>query len=120
MARSTSGRRLNSDQPWGGPIAVVDLETTGLSHANGDRIIEVAVIRLEGLNDPNPVRFSQLVNPQVSIPTASYDIHGIADSMVATAPVFADIIEPLSELLRGAVFVAHLSLIHISEPTRPY
>lgn len=92
---------------WGRPIAVVDLETTGLSHANGDRIIEVAIIRLDGVHDPAPARFSCLVNPHTPIPDESRAIHGITDGMVGDAPGFAGVADDIERLLQGAVFVAH-------------
>ena len=98
---------MNRGPQWPQPIAVVDLETTGLSHAKGDRIIEVAIIRLEGINDPAPVRFSCLVNPHTPIPDESRAIHGITDQMVDQAPSFSGVAEELADLLRGAIFVAH-------------
>ena len=86
---------------------MVDLETTGLHHAQGDRVIEVAIIRLEGLNDSDPVRFTHLVNPSIPIPKQSQSIHGISDTMVASAPTFGTIAQEIRDLLEGAVFVAH-------------
>ena len=98
---------MNHYPPWTQPIAVVDLETTGLHYGDGDRIIEVAIIRLEGLSDPEPVRFTHLVNPSIPIPQQSQSIHGISDAMVANAPAFCGIAEEVRSLLEGAVFVAH-------------
>ena len=92
---------------WNQPIAVVDLETTGLRHTDGERIIEVAIVRLNGLHDAAPVRFSQLVNPSIPIPASSTRIHGIDDAMVAGQPSFSDVADEITRLLSGAVFVAH-------------
>ena len=98
---------MSSVKTWTQPIAVVDLETTGLRHADGERIIEVAIVRLDGLHDTNPVRYSQLINPSIPIPTSSTRIHGIDDSMVSGQPAFADVADEITQLLSGAVFVAH-------------
>ncbi len=92
---------------WRQPIAVVDLETTGLKPANGERVIEVAIVRLDGLHDAHPVRYSRLVNPGRPIPASSTRIHGIDDTMVMGEPTFADLAGDISQLLDGAVFVAH-------------
>ena len=57
-----------------GPIAVVDLETTGLWPQRSDRIIEIAVVRM---NPDGTIHseFETLVNPKRDLgPTY---IHGI-------------------------------------------
>jgi len=92
---------------WNQPFAVVDFETTGLRCSDGERVIEIAIVRLNGLNDPCPVRYSQLINPEIPIPPASTAIHGITDTMVATHPTFSDVADTVEKLLDGAVFVAH-------------
>lgn len=42
------------------PFAVVDVETTGFSPLNGDRIVEVAVVRLTA---DSSAEYVTLVNP---------------------------------------------------------
>ena len=67
------------------PIAFIDLETTGVS-LSADRIVEIAIIKVS----PDGSRQSKrkLINPQMPIPKASGDIHGITDEMVKDAPTF--------------------------------
>ena len=86
------------------PITSLDLETTGLQ-ASGDRVVEAAVVRLE----PNGVlrQRSYLINPGYPIPEASIEVHGITDAMVADAPSFTAILPRLTELIEGAVLIAH-------------
>jgi DNA polymerase III subunit epsilon len=67
------------------PIAFIDLETTGVSLST-DRIVEVAIIKL--LPDGSRQVKRKLINPQMPIPKASSDIHGITDDMVKDAPTF--------------------------------
>jgi DNA polymerase III subunit epsilon len=67
------------------PIAFIDLETTGVSLST-DRIVEVAIIKL--LPDGSRQVKRKLINPQMHIPKASSDIHGITDDMVKDAPTF--------------------------------
>ena len=67
------------------PIAFIDLETTGIS-LSADRIVEIAIIKL--LPDGTRQNKRKLINPEMPIPRASSDIHGITDDMVKDAPTF--------------------------------
>ena len=85
-------------------FVMLDLETTGGSAAH-DRITEIAAVRVE--NGVEVARWSSLVNPQTPIPPFIQSLTGISDAMVAAAPTFETLAQPLLELLEGAVFVAH-------------
>ena len=61
------------------PIAFIDLETTGVSLST-DRIVEIAIIKI--LPDGSRQVKRKLINPEMPIPKASSDIHGITDEMV--------------------------------------
>ena len=65
------------------PIAVIDLETTGIN-IGSDRIIEIAIIKISPDGTRQVKR--KLLNPQMPIPKASSDVHGITDEMVKDAP----------------------------------
>ncbi len=67
------------------PIAVIDLETTGIN-IGSDRIIEIAIIKISPDGTRQVKR--KLLNPQMPIPKASSDVHGITDEMVKDAPTF--------------------------------
>src|SRR5881392_2971232 len=69
-------------------FAVVDLETTGAS-AIYDRIIEVAVVRLQGGEITH--RYEQLVDPKVSVPPFITGLTGIDSRMVRGKPAFAEV-----------------------------
>jgi len=98
---------LGSRCVWEAPTAILDFETTGLSSAAGDRVAEVAIIRTEGLDDPDPLRWSSLINPGIAMPTRAWQIHGIDDDMLRAAPPFARVADQILEMVNGAVFVAH-------------
>lgn len=86
------------------PLVFVDIETNGLNHIKG-RVIEVAVIRVEG---GEIVRsYQQLINPGTSLPQFITNLTGITEADVADQPLFAAIADELHELLDGAIFVAH-------------
>lgn len=83
-------------------FAVVDVETTGFSPLHGDRIVEVAVVRLSAAGTEEYVT---LVNPLRDVGPAH--IHGLTADDVAEAPMFQEIIGDILEMMAGAVMVAH-------------
>lgn len=80
------------------PLAVIDLETTG-TNLGTDRIIEIAIVKL--LQDGTQVVKRKLVNPQMPIPRAVTELHGITDEMVKDAPTFKQIAHELKQVLDG-------------------
>ena len=83
-------------------FAVVDVETTGVRAFRGDRIIEIAVVMLDGT-----VAFHSLVNPGISVPGFVQGLTGIAPNMLFKAPPFDAIVDDVLNALSGCVFVAH-------------
>lgn len=84
--------------------AIVDVETTGLFPGGSDRIVEIAVIRL---NESGRLvdTYSSLINPQRDVgPT---HIHGITASEVKDAPLFGDIVGDIVHRMRDAALVGH-------------
>ena len=67
------------------PIAFIDLETTGINIST-ERIVEIAMVKISPDGGQQIKR--KLINPQMPIPKASSDIHGITDEMVKDAPTF--------------------------------
>jgi len=84
-------------------FAVVDCETTGLH--NRDRIVEVAIVVLDGQSLEVVDELDTLVNPQRDVGPTS--LHGVTASMVSAAPTIAEVAPLLSQRLHGAVLVAH-------------
>jgi len=87
------------------PLAIMDVETTGLNPYRHDRVIEVAVVLVlpgQGIAK----EFATLVNPGRDVgPTR---IHGITATDIVDAPRFADIAANLAGVLGGAtVLVGH-------------
>lgn len=86
-------------------LAVVDVETTGLWAEQGDRVCEIAVLRLEA--GAQVAAFSSLVNPGRPIHPDASRVNGLVDADVVGAPGFADLADEVDRLLEGAVMVAH-------------
>jgi DNA polymerase III subunit epsilon len=87
------------------PFAVVDVETTGTRAGGGDRITEIAIAVVQG--GAVVERWSQLVNPERSIPPYISALTRITWDMVRDAPCFRHICHEVIDRLRGRVFVAH-------------
>jgi ATP-dependent DNA helicase DinG len=86
-------------------FVVIDLETTGNSPKNGDRIIQIGVVVVE--NKQIVERFSSFINPERNIPAFIQQLTGINEAMIEGAPRFADLAPKVTELLENAYFVAH-------------
>lgn len=85
---------------------VVDVETTGGGAGRGDRVTEVAAIRVHGSGEVLE-EFTTLVNPERPIPPFITRLTNITDEMVRDAPRFDEIAGEVRRLLTGGVFVAH-------------
>ncbi|MFF2128684.1 PolC-type DNA polymerase III [Streptomyces olivochromogenes] len=99
-------RRPDGLDPRALQYTVVDLETTGTRTAHGDRVCEVAAIRMSA-DGTVLEEMSTLVHPERPIPAGSRQIHGIDDDMVAEAPRFAEIAGTLLSMMRDTVVVTH-------------
>jgi DNA polymerase III subunit epsilon len=86
-------------------FAVVDVETTGGRPGVGDRITEIAIVRVH--NGRIVDVFETLVNPECAIPPMISQITRITSDMVRDKPKFATIAHDVAERLRGHIFVAH-------------
>ena len=97
----SSGRGYSHD----GPFAVIDVETTGFSPGNGDRVIELAIARVDK-NGRIEDEYATLLNPQ-GRDTGAVFVHGISNDAVKNAPLFSDVLPEVLARLDGAVIVAH-------------
>ena len=85
-------------------LAIVDLETTGLT-ARYDRIIEIAILRVQ--NGEVTETYSSLVDPEMIISPYIEGLTGITNEDLRDAPTFTSIRNDVFRLLDGALFVAH-------------
>ncbi|WP_371326703.1 ATP-dependent DNA helicase DinG [Psychrobacillus sp. OK028] len=85
--------------------AVVDIETTGHSSTNGDRIIQLAIVFIENNKIVNT--YTTFINPEKPIPLFIQDLTNIADRDVQHAPIFEDIGPEVLDKLQDYIFVAH-------------
>ena len=86
-------------------LTFVDVETTGLDVAQGDRVCEVALLQVRGMQEVG--RFTSLVYPGRPMPARSTLVNGITDTMLAAAPLFSAILPTIRDMLHDTVLVAH-------------
>ncbi len=86
-------------------FAVVDVETTGSRSSGPDRVMEVAVVLVQGTR--REVVFDSLVNPRTFIPPRVAGLTGISGQMVSRAPEFDQVADQVLAALAGRIFVAH-------------
>jgi DNA polymerase-3 subunit epsilon len=87
------------------PLTFVDVETTGLHAALGDRVCEIALLRIE--QEREVARFESLVQPCRPMTPGATAVNGITDDMLIDAPPFARLIPQVQALLHNCVLVAH-------------
>ncbi len=83
---------------------MIDLETTGFSPRQHDRIAEVAVVLTDAAGRVQD-EWCTLVNPERDL--GPQHVHGISAADVGLAPTFAVVAPHLARLLEGRVIVAH-------------
>jgi DNA polymerase-3 subunit epsilon len=86
-------------------LVVIDFETTGLSPAQGDRITEVAALRINGNGIVD--RYESLVNCGVRVPTHITALTGINQRMVDKAPPVDQVMRELLSFVADFPIVAH-------------
>jgi DNA polymerase III subunit epsilon len=87
-----------------GTFAIVDTETTGTSPAY-NRVIEIAIVRVEAGKVVET--FQSLVNPECEIEPIIESVTGISSAELSTSPRFEDVADQVTDLLQGAIFIAH-------------
>jgi DNA polymerase-3 subunit epsilon len=87
------------------PIVMLDFETTGLSPAMGDRITEVAALRI--VDGRIVERYVSLINCKVRIPSFITHLTGISQAMVDAAPPVDHVVPELLEFIGGDALSAH-------------
>ncbi len=78
------------------PLAFIDLETTGINLGT-DRILEIGMVKI--LPDGNKSNKRKLINPEMPIPPASTEVHGITNEMVKDAPTFKQAANDIKQFL---------------------
>jgi len=85
---------------------VLDTETTGLSPARGDRIVEIGCVELLH-HLPTGNTFHVYLNPERDMPEEAYNIHGLSSEFLSDKPLFRDIADEFEKFISNAALVIH-------------
>lgn len=85
---------------------VFDTETTGLSFAGGDRLVEIGCIELIN-RVPTGNSYHCYFNPERPMAAEAQAVHGLSDAFLADKPLFGDAAEDLLDFLADSPLVAH-------------
>jgi ATP-dependent DNA helicase DinG len=89
-----------------GPLAIVDLETTGLAIEEGAEILEFGALLVEPGRE-ELVALQTLLRPAAKLPRAVARLTGLSDADLAEAPLLAEMAPALREALAGRTVIAH-------------
>ena len=93
-------------------FTIFDLETTGFS-VNYERIIEVSAVKVN--KGVKVGEFSELVNPEKSIPPSVSILTGISNMDVQNAPSRLEVLSRFHKFIEGTILVAHNAEFDISQ-----
>jgi DNA polymerase III epsilon subunit family exonuclease len=81
-------------------FTIFDTETTGLEPASGDRIVEIAAVRLRGRQ--KLATFQALVNPGRPVSEAAFKVNKITEAMLRDAPKIKEIVPDFLKFIEGS------------------
>ena len=85
---------------------VLDTETTGLSPATGDRLVEIGCVEL--INHlPSGQNYHVYLNPQRSMPEEAFRVHGLSDEFLADKPLFSAVADDFRAFIGDATLIIH-------------
>ena len=85
---------------------VLDTETTGLDHENGDKIVEVGIVELNDYLCTGKYLHYYL-NPEKKSDPKAEKIHGLSSEFLSDKPKFADIADKLIEFIGDSKIIIH-------------
>ena len=86
-------------------FVIFDTETTGLEPQFGDRVIEIAALRLKGQDVLST--FETLVNPLRPVSVAAFRVNNISDEMLKNAPKIDEAIPRFLKFIEGACLCSY-------------
>ncbi len=86
-------------------LVIFDVETTGLSPKDGDRIIEIAALKLRRLKPVD--RFHTLINPEREISREAFEINGISQEMLEGKPTAREVLPGFLDFIGSLPLAGH-------------
>ena len=84
---------------------ILDIETSGLEHKEGHRVIEIGCIELNKKEVGS--HFHQYINPLKTLTPENIKIHGITNDYLEDKPLFEDIADNFLNFIKDSPVIAH-------------
>ena len=84
---------------------ILDIETTGLEHKEGHRVIEIGCIELN--NKEVGASYHQYINPSKTLTEDNIKIHGITNEHLIDKPLFDEIVDDFLTFIDDSSIIAH-------------
>jgi DNA polymerase-3 subunit epsilon len=85
---------------------VLDTETTGLSPADGDRLVEIGCVELIN-HIPSGRHYHVYINPQRSMPEEAFRVHGLSEEFLSDKPLFPAVVGDFLDFIGDAKLIIH-------------
>ncbi len=85
---------------------VLDTETTGMSPADGDRVVEIGALELIN-HMPTGETYHVYLNPERGMPEGAYRVHGLSIEFLSDKPLFHEIAADLLAFLGDSRLIIH-------------
>lgn len=85
---------------------ILDTETTGLSPASGDRLVEIGCVELIN-RFPTGRFYHAYVNPERDMPEAAFAVHGLSAEFLSTKPKFGEVVDDFLAFVDECNLVIH-------------
>ncbi len=84
---------------------ILDIETTGLEHKEGHRVIEIGCIELN--SKEVGASYHQYINPSKTLTEDNIKIHGITNEYLIDKPLFDEIVDDFLAFIEDSSIIAH-------------
>ena len=91
----------------------LDTETTGLSFADGHKIVEIACIETKDLIATGKV-FHKLINPKRSMPEEAFKVHGFSQEFLSDKETFDQVADELLNFIKDKKIIIHNASFDLS------
>lgn len=85
---------------------ILDTETTGISPADGHRIVEIGALELIN-HVPSGQTFHVYINPERDMPKEAEAVHGLSTAFLRDKPLFKDIAADFQAFIADSLLVIH-------------
>ncbi|WP_090592048.1 DNA polymerase III subunit epsilon [Pelagibacterium luteolum] len=85
---------------------VLDTETTGLSPAGGDRVVEIGCVELIN-HVPTGRHHHVYINPERDMPEEAFRVHGLSEEFLRDKPKFAELAQGFLDFIGDDPLIIH-------------